>query len=258
MSELEVSRRGAAAVLTIRREERQNSLSRGLLRAFAQQESLLDDASVRLLVVTAAGNRAFCAGADLKERQAMSDEQVREQLLAYRSELGWLDKSPKPTLAALNGAALGGGLELALLCDLRIAKPHVLLGLPETGLGIIPGAGGTQRLPRLIGESRAKEWILLQRRVTAQEALQAGLVHHVCAEDEDVLEAALRWAAPLLRGAPLAQAAALEALDAAGGLPLEQGLELERQLYERCLLSEDRREALEAFAHKRAPKFRGR
>ncbi len=258
MAELDVSRRGAAAILTICREHRQNSISRGLLQEFAQQQHLLDDDSVRLIVVTAAGDRVFCAGADLKERRQMSDQQVREQLLAYRHELGWLDGSSKPTLAALNGVALGGGLELALLCDLRVARPHAVLGLPETGLGIIPGAGGTQRLPRLIGEARAKELILLQRRVTAQEALDIGLLHYVCSEDEDLLEAGLRWAAPILHGAPLAQAAALKAIDAAAEVPLVEGLELERQLYETCLLSEDRREALEAFEQKRSPKFRGR
>lgn len=258
MSELALSRRGAAAILTIRREHRQNSISRGLLQEFAQQQHLLDDESVRLIVVTAAGDRVFCAGADLKERRQMSDHQVREQLLAYRSELGWLDTSPKPTLAALNGVALGGGLELALLCDLRVARPHVVLGLPETGLGIIPGAGGTQRLPRLVGESRAKELILLQRRLTAREAWDIGLLHYVCPEDEEVLDAALRWAEPILNGAPLAQAAALQAIDAAGELPLPEGLELERQLYDRCLSSDDRREALEAFDQKRLPTFRGR
>jgi methylglutaconyl-CoA hydratase len=154
--------------------------------------------------------------------------------------------------------ALGGGLELALLCDLRVAAPHALLGLPETSLGIVPGAGGTQRLPRLVGEARAKELILLGRRVGAEEALQIGLINRVCSPGADVLEDTLAWIAPILGGAPIAQAAALEAIDVALGVPLATGLDRELELYERCLASEDRREALRAFSEKRAPRFSGR
>src|SRR4051812_39608549 len=144
------------------------------------------DASVRLCVLTGAGDKAFCAGADLKERQSMSRDQVREMLSAYRSELAWLASAELLTVAAINGAALGGGLELALTCDLRIAVEGATLGLPETSLGIIPGAGGTQRITRLLGEARALDLVLTGRRIDAQEALSLGLLNRISKAGEDL------------------------------------------------------------------------
>ncbi len=188
----------------------------------------------------------------------MSRDQVREMLSAYRSELGWLGKSEFVSVAAINGAALGGGLELALTCDLRIAAPGALLGLPETGLGIIPGAGGTQRLARLIGESRALDLVLTGRRIDASEALALGLVNRVAPSAELLLESALKWLEPVTEGAPIAQRAALSAVRAAPRLPLEQGLDFERAAYERCLDSADRDEALLALAERRKPRFQGK
>ena len=188
----------------------------------------------------------------------MDDRAVRAHLDLYRSELGPLDRSSKPVVAAVNGVALGGGLELALCCDLRIAAPHATFGLPETSLGIIPGAGGTQRLPRIVGEGRAKEMILLGRRLTAQEALAWGLVNRVAPAGTHVVEDALEWIRPIAEGAPIAQAAALAAIDRGLDVGLDVGLELERIGYERTLGSQDRREALAAFAEKRAPHFQGK
>src|SRR5450631_2100157 len=160
---IRVDQRGSVAIWTIDRQDRSNSLSRDTLLAFGRlTRECVSNASIRAIVITGAGEKAFCAGADLKERQGMSENDVRVQVALYRSELGPLDRSPKPVVAAINGAALGGGLELALCCDLRVAASHAQLGLPETSLGIIPGAGGTQRLPRLVGEARAKEMILLR------------------------------------------------------------------------------------------------
>jgi methylglutaconyl-CoA hydratase len=256
---IEVLQRGAAVIWTINRPERSNSLSRATLLALGKltREALTND-SVRAIVLTGAGEKAFCAGADLKERQGMSENDIRVQVALYRSELGPLDRSHKPVIAALNGVALGGGLELALCADLRIAAKHAVLGLPETGLGIIPGAGGTQRLPRIIGEARAKEMILLGRRISADEALAFGLVNHVCAEGSDLIEETLKWIAPITAGAPLAQAAALEAIDRASDTNLELGMELEKVSYDKVLVSQDRREALTAFAEKRKPAFVGR
>jgi methylglutaconyl-CoA hydratase len=162
------------------------------------------------------------------------------------------------SLAAINGVALGGGLELALSCDLRIAAPGALFGLPETGLGIIPGAGGTQRLARLIGESRALDLVLTGRRIDVNEALALGLVNRVAPSAELLLDSALKWLEPVAEGAPIAQRAALSAVRAAQRLSLPQGLDFERAAYDRCLDSADRDEALLALAEKRKPRFQGK
>jgi enoyl-CoA hydratase/carnithine racemase len=236
-----------------------NALSRDTLFALgASAREAQSNDSVRAIVLTGAGDRAFCAGADLKERQAMSDDDVRRQLDLYRSELGAIDRSTKPVVAAINGAALGGGLELALCCDLRVAAAHATLGLPETSLGIIPGAGGTQRLPRVVGEARAKELVLLGRRLSADEALAWGLVNRVTPAGKSAVDDAVEWIAAIAGGAPIAQAAALEAIDRAFDVPLDVGLELEKVSYGKTLASDDRREALAAVAEKRKPQFRGR
>jgi enoyl-CoA hydratase/carnithine racemase len=254
-----LERRGPAAVVTIDRPDQRNALSRQTVLDLGRiGKELAGDDSVRLAVLTGAGDKAFCAGADLKERATMSDDAVREMLALYESELTWLEQSPFPAVAALNGAALGGGLELALTCELRVAAPSAVFGLPETSLGIIPAAGGTQRLPRIVGHSRALELVLLGSRIDAEQALAIGLVHRVAAAGIPVVEDALAWLSPIVDGAPIAQRAALVALRAAREKPLREGLELERHVYEECLTSEDRREALRAFAEKRKPVFRGR
>ena len=258
-SPVRLERRGAVGVLVLDRVDRRNALSRDTLYAFGRLgRELVADDTVRAIVVTGAGDKAFCAGADLKERQGMSGDDVRVQVGLYRTELGVLDKSPKPVIAALNGVAFGGGLELALICDLRVAAPHAELALPETSLGIIPGAGGTQRLPRVVGEARAKEMILLGRKLGAAEALAWGLVNRVSPEGVSVLDDTLRWIEPISTGAPVAQAAALAAIEGSYDVPLSTGLELERVYYDETLRSEDRLEALRAFAEKRKPAFRGR
>lgn len=256
---IEVEQRGNVVVWTIDREARMNSLSRPLLRAFGKltREAITND-SVRAIVITGRGEKAFCAGADLKERQGMTENDIRVQVELYRSELGPLDRSPKPVVAALNGVAFGGGLEIALVCDLRVAAAHVQIGLPETTLGIIPGAGGTQRLPRIVGEARAKEMILLGRRLNAEEAFAWGLVNRITPAGTNVVDDAVAWIEPIANGAPLAQASALEAIDRSFDTTLEHGLELEKVSYDKVLVSEDRREALAAFAEKRKPVFRGR
>lgn len=258
-SPVKLDRRGAVAVLTLDRADRRNALSRDALLAFGRLgRELVDDPEVRALVITGTGDKAFCAGADLKERQGMSPDDVRRQVGLYRTELGVLARSPKPVIAAINGVAFGGGLELALLCDLRVAAPHAELALPETSLGIIPGAGGTQRLPRVVGEARAKEMILLGRKLTAAEALAWGLVNRVSPEGTPVVDDAIAWIEPIASGAPIAQAAALRAIEEGYDVPLDLGLEIERVHYDETLRSEDRLEALRAFAEKRKPVYRGR
>lgn len=250
--------RGAAAIVTLNRPDRGNALSREAVRALGRVGRRLDgDHEVRAVILTGAGSRAFSTGADLKERRGMSEDQVLEMLSAYRSELGWLASSHALSVAALNGAALGGGLELALLCDLRVAAAHAVLGLPETSLAVIPGAGGTQRLPRLIGPARAKEVILLGRRLSAEEALSMGLVSRVVPSEGDLLKETLELLRPVLDGAPIAQRGALRAIRASE-LPLEEGLDVELSAYHECLGSEDRVEALKAFEEKRAARFGGK
>ena len=254
-----VERRDQVVVVTLARETRANSLSRALILELGRiGAALADDDSVRAVVITGSGDKAFCAGADLKEREGMSLDDVRAQLKLYQTELHWLRQLPVPSVAAINGIALGGGLELALLCDLRVAAEHAVLGLPETSLGIIPGAGGTQLLPRLIGEARAKELILRGSRVSARDALALGLVNRVTAAGQSLLEDTLEWLRPIADGAPIAQRVALRAVRAALETPLADGLALERALYDECLESADRKEALRAFAEKRAPRFTGR
>lgn len=256
--ELLMERHQGAAVLVLNRPLRANALSRSLVLALGRAgRQLAADASVRAVVLTGAGDRAFCAGADLTERLTLSEAEVRELLLLYRQELAWLGNFRAPVIAAIQGVALGGGLELALACDLRVAAASATFGLPETSLAIIPGAGGTQRLPRIIGAARAREMILLGRRVAAEEALRIGLIHRICPADTTLLDDTLAYIRPILEGAPLAQEAALRALRAAE-LPLDQGLEAELAAYEACLKSDDRREALLAFQAKRPPKFEGK
>jgi len=258
-SPVKLLRRGAIAVLLLDRETRRNALSRDTLLAFGRLgRECVADPQIKAIVITGAGDKAFCAGADLKERQGMTTDDVRVQVGLYRTELGVLDKSPKPVVAALNGVAFGGGLELALVCDLRVATPSAELALPETTLGIIPGAGGTQRLPRIVGEARAKEMILLGRKLTADQALAWGLVNRISPAGTNVLEDTIAWLEPIANGAPIAQSAALRAIDTSYEVPLDLGLELERVFYDETLRSEDRLEALRAFAEKRKPSFSGK
>jgi methylglutaconyl-CoA hydratase len=259
MPSVTLVRRGRAAIVTLDRPDRRNALDRPTLAELGRLgRQLAAEGELATVVLTGAGEQAFCAGADLKERAGMDENEVRAMLGQYRTELAWLSSSPFPVVAALNGAALGGGLELALACDLRVAAPHALLGLPETSLGIIPAAGGSQRLPRLVGLAKAMELVLLGTRLTASEALALGIVNRVAAEGTNVVDDTLAWLAPVLEGSPVAMRAALEALRAAAVLPLQEGLEAERRAYEACLVSEDRKEALAAFAGKRKPVFRGR
>jgi enoyl-CoA hydratase/carnithine racemase len=249
-------RRGPIEIWRLSRPDRMNALSRVTvvqLDAIVTRAAM--DPALRAVIVTGEGARAFCAGADLRERMAMDEDDVRAFLAALGGVLDRIDAFPRPVIAAINGVALGGGLELALACDLRVIASAAELGLPETTIGVIPGAGGTQRLPRAIGEARAKEMILLGRRMRAPEALACGLVQRSA---DDAVSAALALAEELAAGAPIALSAALESIERGRDVPLLEALALERRCYERTLLSADRREALDAFAHKRKPSFSGR
>ena len=242
---------------TVDGEVRRNALSRAMISGLLENLARVrDDLALRCVVVTGRGDKAFCAGADLKERATMSAEEVHAFHRSLRDAFRGIESAPQAFVAALNGAALGGGLELALACDLRVAVEGAEMGLPEVGLGIIPGAGGTVRLPRAIGVARAKELILTGRRVGAAEALGMGLVSRVAPAGR-LLEVAHELAAMVARNAPVSIRQAKRAVDGGLHLDLDAALEHENRMYQDCLSTKDRVEALRAFAEKRKPVFTG-
>ncbi len=252
-----VEQRGDVEVWTIDGAARRNSLTRAMVTGLrAELARAAAGPSPRCVVLTGAGDRAFCAGADLKERARMTDDDVHAFHHDLRAALREIESSPRVFVAAVNGAALGGGLELALACDLRVMSAAAEVGLPEVSLGIIPGGGGTQRLARAIGVARAKDLILTARRIDAVEALAYGLVTQV-APPERLREVALDTAAAVARNAPVSLRQAKRAIDGGLHLPLDEALDLENRMYQDCLGTKDRIEALRAFAEKRRPTFTG-
>ena len=227
------------ALVTLKRPEALNALSQSLLEELAEIPELVQqDPEVRAVIFTGEG-KAFAAGADLKEIAAIKDPFMgREYALFGQRVFAEIAALPVPTIAAINGYALGGGLELALACDLRVAAKTAKLGLPEVGLGLIPGFGGTQRLPRLIGRGRALDLIFTGRHVDAEEALFLGLVNRVA---EDALEEAKKLAQKI-RGE---------------GLDLAEALEIEADLFGYAAATEDMKEGVRAFLEKRPPSFKG-
>lgn len=211
---------------------------------------------IRIVIISGEG-RAFCAGADLKERRTLNEQQVRRNLQKIREVFTAVERLPQPTIAAINGYALGGGMELALCCDFRYSLREVQMGLTEVSLGIIPGAGGTQRLPRLIGPSKAKELILTARKISADQALELGLLNGIADDLEQLKGLSEKLAAEILAQAPLAVYQAKAAINRGLDTDLQSGLDLEFEAYEATIASKDRLEALEAFREKRAPYFRG-
>ncbi|KAJ6539551.1 ClpP/crotonase-like domain-containing protein [Mycena capillaripes] len=245
--------------LSLNRPEAKNAISLTLLKELHESlETVRSDTSVRALILRSTTPGAFCAGADLVERRTMSDAQVADFLTNLRAALGLLESLPMPTIAAIDGPALGGGLESALACDLRVAAFGVeKIGLPETGLGIIPGAGGTQRATRLLGQSKAKDLIFTGRLLSAKEAYEWGLVDYISEPGSTAFDKALSLAEMIARNAPLAVRAAKHVISRSDDLPLETGLDFERAAYNLLIPSRDRVEALEAFKAKRRPVFRG-
>lgn len=245
------------ATITLNRPQQANALSLSLLKELqAALGQVKEDRKVRTVIITGAGEKVFCAGADLKERAGMNEEQVRQAVSMIRSSINMIDMLPQPVIAAINGIALGGGLELSLACDIRIASDTAILGLTETSLAIIPGAGGTQRLPRLIGLGRAKELIYTARRISAEEAYQYGLVEYVVslAElEQRTIEIAQRIAA----NGPIAVKMAKRAISQGIETDLQSGLEMEREAYEEVIGTKDRVEGLQAFKEKRKPLYKG-
>ncbi|WP_066259894.1 enoyl-CoA hydratase [Neobacillus drentensis] len=244
-------------LITLNRAEAANALSVEMLEGL--KDAILTskyDRSVRCIVITGAGEKAFCAGADLKERAGMDPVQVRKTVSLIRDTINSLELLPQPVIAAVNGVAFGGGTELALACDIRIASETAKLGLTETSLGIIPGAGGTQRLPRLVGKGRAKELIFTARRIDAKEALEIGLVEYTVPV-ASLMDKALEIAGQIVRNGPIAVAQAKFAIDKGYDVDINTGLAIEQNAYEVTMPTKDRLEGLQAFKEKRAPIYMG-
>ncbi len=252
-----VERRGGVAVVTVNRPEKLNALNiRTRSEILAALEELAGDDEIRVVVITGAGDKAFIAGADINEfagKTALEQRAIMRSRRAFDS----VEEFPKPVIAMINGYALGGGCELAMACDIRIASSRAKLGQPEIKLGIIPGGGGTQRMPRLIGEGRAMELILTGDMISAEEAERLGLVNHVVAPEE--LESkTMEIANKIAEMSPVALRMAKQAVKNAARTDLRAGLEAELDLFALCFASEDKEEGVRAFIEKRQPQFRGR
>jgi methylglutaconyl-CoA hydratase len=251
-------RDGGVWWVTLNRPEARNALSMALnIELYELGLQFEEDRDVRAVVLTGAGDKAFCAGADLKERRGVAASDTRPYLNAIGNAINQWAKIRAPTIALMNGPAYGGGLELALACDLRVLVEGAELGLTEVRLGIMPGAGGTVRLPRLIGEARAKEMILLGRRISAQRAYEIGLVNSVVPREK--LAAEVESILGELAGcAPLSVRSAKSAVERTLDVPVDEALQIEADCYETTLFSDDRNEGLAAFAEGRKPEYQGR
>jgi enoyl-CoA hydratase len=253
-----VERADRLAVLTINRPEVLNALNLATLHELRDAFSgFRDDESVRAVVVTGAGEKAFVAGADIKELAVQSPGASRTHASIGQQVFDSIEMLGKPVVAAINGFALGGGCELAMSCTLRLAADTAKIGQPEIQLGLLPGYGGTQRLPRLVGKGKALELLLLGTPVTASEAERIGLVNRVVPAD-DLLREARRLAAALAAQAPLAVRAIIEAVNRGANMSFAEGCALESALFGLTAATEDMREGTRAFLDKRKPRFEGR
>jgi enoyl-CoA hydratase len=247
----------SVAIIRLNRPEKRNALSREMIAALAEIFRSIDDQTdPRAVILTGAGN-AFCAGTDISELTELDNEHAREVSERGQALCNQIESCVVPVIAAINGVAAGGGCELALACHLRIAASDAQFSLPETKLGVIPAYGGTQRLPREIGEGRAVEMMLTGRTMSAAEALEFGLVNNVVPPAE-LLAAAESLAQEIAQLAPLAIRACLQAVTRGTELPLAEGLALEAKLFATLFASEDVREGTSAFLEKRSPVFKGK
>lgn len=252
-----IERDGPIVTLTVNRPEKLNAMNAEVRRAmFDALAALRDDAEARVLVLTGAGDKAFIAGSDIAEFEGRT---AVEQYRAMQAGdvYSVFDLFPKPVIAMLNGYCLGGGCELAMACDIRIASDRAKLGQPEINLGIIPGAGGTQRLPRLVGEGMALRLICTGEMIDAARAKEIGLVDDVVPHDE-LRSRTMELAKTIASKSPAALQAAKEAVKAASRMPLGEGLRYEKVLFGLLFSTEDKEEGVKAFLEKRTPQFRGR
>ena len=253
-----IAREDRVALLTVQRPERLNALDARTLDELRQAFlTVKQDNEIRCVILTGAGDRAFVAGADVNELAQDTPESARRRGLTGQQVFDLIEQLGKPVIAAVNGFALGGGCELAMACTFRLAADTARFGQPEINLGIIPGFGGTQRLVRLVGKTKAMEMILTGAPITAQEALAVGLVNRVVAA-ADLLKAARTLAAELSTKAPIALAYAMDAINRGAEMTLADGCQLEAALFGMVTATEDMREGTRAFLEKRKPEFKGR
>lgn len=252
-----IERRGPVLILRVNRPEKRNAVNAAVKQALAAalRQAEADDAA-RCIVITGTGEVAFIAGADIAELAARTPHEQHRAMRENRI-FDLVGRHPKPVIAAINGVALGAGLELALACDIRLAAPQARFGQPEVNLGLIPGGGGTQRLPRLVGEGLALRMILTGEPIGAEEALRAGLIQEIV-PTTTLLDRAVALGEIIASKSPVAVRAAKEAVRAAQGLSLAQGYALETSLFLNAFASEDRAEGVRAFLEKRKPAFPGR
>jgi enoyl-CoA hydratase len=242
------------ALITLDRPEALNALSFGQVHDLSRMIDSIVDSDARALLITGAGDRAFSAGADIKELMGRSLVEQRSGAMLGQSVLAKLDYVTMPSIALINGYAFGGGLELALACTFRLAVPSAQLGFPEIKLGLIPGYGGTQRLPRLVGEARATELILTGRTLDAAEAERIGLVNRIV--DGDLIEAGKAFARQMTGFSLPVLGLARDAIRRAHDLPLHDGLQIEADLATLAFQTEDAAEGMTAFVEKRKPVFK--
>ncbi|MDP1632516.1 MAG: enoyl-CoA hydratase/isomerase family protein [Caulobacter sp.] len=258
-STVSVERDGAIAWLTLDRPDQINAINLRMRSELpAVLETLEGDDTIRVIVLRGAGDRGFCAGADIKEFSKVGPLVEERRLRRQSPWVGAFDRVSKPLVAAIHGFCLGGGLEMALACDIRLAAPDAVFGLPEVNLGVIPGYGGTQRLSRLVGMGHAQDLIMTGRRIDAGEALSLGLVTRLEASRDALTESARGLALNLAAKPPAAMACAKEAVRAGWDMDITRGLAFERDLFTFLSATEDRLEAAAAFREKRAPSFTGR
>jgi enoyl-CoA hydratase len=250
--------RGPVAIVTLNRPEKLNAINREIFHQLRDQfREIAENPGVRVAILTGSGAKAFAAGADIAELATLTPVEARELSALGQAVMDGIARLPKPVIAAVNGYALGGGLELALCCHFRIASRNARLGAPEVTLGVIPGYAATQRLPRLIGMGRALEMILTGAPLTADEALQTGLVNHVV-DPEALLPTCLEIAGTIAARGPIAIRFALEAVQRGLDGTLEEGSRLEQALFGLLWTTADMREGTSAFLEKRPPAFQGR
>ncbi|MGB9867707.1 MAG: enoyl-CoA hydratase/isomerase family protein [Bacillota bacterium] len=243
------------ALVTIDRPEALNALNKQVIEELLRVvEQLETDRTSKVVVITGAGSKAFVAGADVREMRSMDVMQARAFSRRGNELMMRIENMPKPSIAAVNGYALGGGLELALACDLRVAADTAQFGLPEVGLGIFPGFGATQRLPRLVGKARAKELIFTGDRISAQRALEIGLVNMVVPAAE-LMERVMELARKIASKSTVAIALGKQALSKGLDTDLATGCALESEIWSQCFATQDQKEGMAAFLERRQPRF---